>query len=344
MKTIFNKRGCSPAPALQPVAGLGVIDILSTHTPLRARAALTLFIGVLVWGLSGCSAQATSTPPPEPVLRVVATTNLVGDVVSQVGGELVAVDVLLPYGSDPHSYQPTPRDIAKVADARALFINDAGLEAFLEPLLQNAGESVPVVQVSEGITLLEPADGSGEAADHPEQGGDPHVWTDPNNVLVWVTNIERALSSLNPQHAASYAANASAYREQLRQLDRWIQEQVNQVPPENRILVSDHWMLGYFAQRYGFLQAGALVPSFSTLAEPSAQELAALQDEIRDLGVKAIFVSETVNPQMARLLSEDSGIQMLQIYSGSLTPPDGPAGNYIAYMQHNVQVIVDGLK
>lgn len=302
-----------------------------------------MLTGLLASGLAACAARPASPSKPS-ALQVVATTSLVGDVVKQVGGDLVAVEVLLPYGSDPHSYQPTPRDIARVADAQALFVNGAGLEAFLEPLLRNAGAGAPVAAVSDGIDLLPPPPGAGHEEDHPEEEGDPHVWTDPNNVLVWVTNIERTLSSLDPAHAASYAANATAYQEELRQLDRWIAMQVEQVPPESRVLVTDHWMLGYFAERYGFAQGGALIAGFSTLAEPSAQELAALQDEIGRQGVKAIFVSETVNPQLARLLSQDSGIKMVPIYSGSLTAADGPAASYLAYMRYNVQAIVDGLK
>ncbi|MEJ5310128.1 MAG: metal ABC transporter substrate-binding protein [Anaerolineae bacterium] len=275
-------------------------------------------------------------------LRVVATTTIVGDVVAQVGGDAIDLTVLLPVGADPHVFDPSPQDMAKVADAGVIFANGAGLEAFLERLLDNAGGDAEVVEVSEGVTFIEVAHDATD--DHGHEGVDPHTWTDPNNVLRWVDNIEAALVLHDPAHAADYRANADAYRAQLRELDAWVREQVAAIPAENRKLVTDHETFAYFAQRYGFEQVGAVVPGYSTAAQPSARDLADLEDRIRAYGVKAVFVGSTVNPALAQRVAEDTGVRLVFLYTGSLTAPGGEADSYLGYVKYNVGAMVEGLK
>ncbi len=292
----------------------------------------------------GCT-RGAAEPAAGERLQVVATTTIVGDVVRQVGGDAVDVSVLLPVGADPHAFEPTPRDVARIARARAIFANGAGLEQFLDPFLASANSQAEVVQVSDGVALRRLEAGHGaEGAAHGEDGADPHVWTDPNNVVVWTRNIEGALARLDAAHAGHYHANAEAYRAQLQALDAWVREQVAQVPPASRRLVADHEALGYFAARYGFEQVGTLFPGFSTLAEPSAQDLAALEDAIRRQGVKAVFVGSTVNPSLARRVAADTGVRLVTLHTGSLTAPGGEAGTYLAYMRHNVSAIVQALR
>lgn len=266
-------------------------------------------------------------------LRVVATTTIVGDVVRAVGGDAIALTVLLPPGADPHAFEPTPQDVAAVADATVVFANGAGLEGFLEPLLRNAGGKARLVLLSDGIAFrrLE----TGEV--------DPHVWFNPLNVIVWVRNIESTLRSLDPTRAELYAANARHYEDEIRKLDAWIRDQVARVPLERRKLVTDHAVFGYFADRYGFVQAGAIVPGTSSAAEPSAQELAALEDVIRKQGVPAIFVGETVNPNLAQRIAQDVDVRIVFLYTGSLSPPGGPADSYLKLMRYDVSTIVSAL-
>ncbi len=273
-------------------------------------------------------------------LKVVATTSVVADVVGNVGGERIELMALMPPGADPHTFEPTPQDVAAVADAHVVFASGAGLEAFLEPLLESAGAAGKAVQLSQGIELLQ-VEGA-HAGEH--AGGDPHTWTDPHNVMVWTRDIAQALSALDPGNADAYAANAEAYGAALEELDAWVREQVAQVPEAQRQIVTDHLLFAYFAGRYGFTQVGALVPSYSTLAEPSAKELAELEDAIRDLGVKAIFVGDTVNPTLARRVAEDTGTRVVFLYTGSLTAKGGAADSYIDYMRYNVHAIVNALK
>ena len=139
--------------------------------------------------LAACQPVSSQTSDD---LAVIATTSIVADVVRQVGGDSIEVITLLPLGSDPHSFQPAPRDMARVADASVIFANGAGLEEFLEPLIENAGAGARVVEVSAGITLIDTAAEEEDADD--SHRGDPHTWVDPNNVLLWVANVGAALT------------------------------------------------------------------------------------------------------------------------------------------------------
>ncbi len=274
-------------------------------------------------------------------LKVVATTTIVGDVVQHIGGQAIQLNVLLPVNADPHSFQPTPQDAAKVAEAQVIFVNGAGLEAFLSPLLENAGSQVRQVSVSQGISLHSALE---EEHEEDDPQGDPHVWMDPNNVMVWVKNIAAALSEADPQNATLYQNSAEMYLQNLDELDLWIRQQVDQIPEARRVLVTDHQVFGYFAERYGFQQLGAVIPGYSTMSQPSAQELAALEDSLRSLNVPAIFVGNTIQPNLVEQVSNDTGTQLLFVYTGSLTDASGPAATYLDYMRFNVNVIVSALK
>jgi ABC-type Zn uptake system ZnuABC Zn-binding protein ZnuA len=275
-------------------------------------------------------------------LNVVATTTLVGDVVRAVGGEAVDLLVLLPPGAEPHSYQLSPGDVAGLEQADLVFVNGFDLEEALVPTLTAAIAAEKLVSISDGVEPIALAEDEHEGGH--EHDLDPHTWTDPNNVMVWTENIAAALAAADPGHSAGYRSRAAAYKQELVALDAWIRQQVLAIPEGNRKLVTDHAVFGYFAQRYGLEQVGAVIPGFSALAEPSAQELAALEDAIRALGVGAIFVGNTANPGLAARVAKDTNTRLLFVYSDSLSDADGPAGSYLAFMRHNVGVFVDGLR
>ena len=304
---------------------------------------------------TGRGHQPDEMPPLWPItlgerekLRVVATTSLVADAVQNVGGDLIDLTMLMSPGADPHTFEPTPRDAAAVADAHVVFVNGVGLEVFLEPLLESAGEDATVVPVSYGIELREFV--GGQAREHQEDGSyhhsgaDPHTWFDPNNVIVWTHNIALVLSTLDPGNAEAYAANARMYEAELQALNAWIREQLAQVPEENRKLVTDHTGFTYFAHQYGFEQIGAVFPGYSTLAEPSAQDLAALEDVIREFDVKAVFVGMTINPDLVQRVADDTGAQLVFLYTGSLSEPGGPADDYLSFMRYNASAIAEVLR
>lgn len=295
-------------------------------------------------------------------LKVVASTNLVADIVAQVGGDRIVLHSLIGPAVDPHSYTVTPQDLRILEAAHVVFINGLHLEAALADLFTDL--AAPLVPVNVGVATHEltqeqhdeaeaaHADEAGHEdehseetdADHHHEGIDPHTWQNVANVKVWVKNVEASLSELDPANAAAYATAATAYMAQLDALDAQIREKVAAIPPANRKLVTDHETFGYFADAYGFTVIGALVPSLSTMAEPSAQALATLQDQIAREGVKVIFVGTTVSPRLAEQLAQDLGIQVVSLYSDSLSAPDGPAATYLDFMRYNVDAIVEALQ
>lgn len=313
------------------------------------RTPVIFFIAIII---TNCNPQPGQSSDPGR-LMVVATTTIVADVVDNIGGDSIELSILLPIGSDPHSFDPTPQDIARIADADVVFANGAGLESFLDNLIESAGAQNRVAYVSDGIAFLESGIdhdaglGSSEIKDgggNHSEGVDPHTWTNPMNVVIWVRNIEGQLSQNDPANAAVYKANASSYTEKLEALDAWIREQVAKIPESDRKIVTDHAIFGYFASAYGFQQVGALFPGFSTLAQPSAQDLAQIEDAIRQYQVNAIFVGKSVNPSLTDRVAGDTGTRLFSTYTGSLSDPGGEAGTYLDYMRYNTLAFVEGLK
>jgi ABC-type Zn uptake system ZnuABC Zn-binding protein ZnuA len=297
---------------------------------------------------TGNSQAATELKPvalgPDGRLRVVATTNIVGNVVSRVGGDQIALTTLMAPGVDPHSYVPTPANSAAIHDAHVVFANGLGLEAFLEAMIQNAGGDAVEVRLSDGLAVR-PASGTsaqGQAGDS-HDGVDPHVWFDVQNVIHWTETIRDSLSTLDPSHAQSYATNAEAYTGELKQLDAWILQQIATIPDAHRKLVTNHPAFGYLADRYGLEQLGAVYP-ISPSAEPSARDMAALEDTIRTYGVPAVFTESTVNPRLAEQIAQDTGVRLVQLYTGSLGGPGSDAETYIDMMRYDVTAIVQALK
>lgn len=280
---------------------------------------------------------------PGAKLYVVATTSILADVVGRVGGDEIDLVSLIPIGVDPHAFEPTPRDAQALATADVVFINGFGLESFLEGLIRQAGGSAPVVSASRGIAPLPFEEGEDHAEEEGEHGADPHTWLDPNNVIQWTENIEAALSALDPNRAEAYRANGAAYRAELATLDREIRDDVSRIPPENRTLVTDHDELAYFADEYGFTVVGTVIPGASSLAEPSAAQLADLLDLVKAQRVPALFVSSVVNPSLMEVFAADAGIRVATLYAHSLTAPDGPAPSYLELMRYNAETIAAAL-
>ncbi|ACL24931.1 metal ABC transporter substrate-binding protein [Chloroflexus aggregans] len=334
---------CGQTPVAQPTGTPGnETAALPTTAPTTAPAPTEV-----------PTAQPTVAPEP---LAVMASTTIVADVVRQIGGERVKVETIVPPGADGHNYEPTPQDLARVSTARIIFTVGAGYEEFLDRLIASSGTKAEVVSLSENLalrTLREEEVGnvmhSHEHGDeHGDEHGvgatDPHTWTDPSNVKIWVDVIASNLSRLDPANGSFYTERAAAYQRQLDELDRWIAEQFAAIPAERRLIVADHILFGYMADRYGLQQVGAIIPGVSTSATPSAQELAALQDLITKRGIKAIFVGEIANSQLAEQIARDTGAKIVTVLTETLTDANGPGATYIDYMRFNVQQIVNALR
>ena len=292
---------------------------------------------VITVTISACGGQpaareASGTAAPD----ILTTSTILADLARNVAGDRLDVESLLPVGADPHSYQPTPQDTAKISEAKVLIINGAEYEHFLEPLLENAGGERTLIEASAGLRLRTDAES--------EHGVDPHLWLDPNNVIAYVENIREGLIHFDPDGAQTYRANANAYTAQLQELDGWIEEQVAQIPAERRALVTNHEALGYFAERYGFTVVGTIIESFSSDASPSAQQMADLIDQIKGHEAPAIFLDASDNPALAQQIAAETGVTVVtDLHLESLT--DGaPTGTYIDLMKYNVTKLVEALK
>lgn len=292
---------------------------------------------------AACSPLKT-TSSPDSKIHVLAVESFLADVTRQISADRVIVDSLIPVGVDPHSFEPTPKDMQTLAQAKMIVVNGGGLENWLQPLLSNAGSTSLIITASSGLTprSLQPGEDTSMLEG---KATDPHFWMDPINMITYVNNIRDALIQIDPAGQAIYSDHASSYISQLHNLDQWISDQVSQIPLTDRLLVTNHETLGYFADRYGFKIIGSIVSSFSSDASPSAKELAALENEIKISGVKTIFLEIGSNPQLARQIARDTGITVdTTLYTHSLSLPSGPAPTYIEMLKYDVGVIVDALK
>lgn len=278
-------------------------------------------------------------------LQVAATTSILGNIVAQIGGDQITLFTLMPPGIDPHSYTPTPQDLRTLSDVDLIFINGLHMEEGFEELLNDTG--APQVPVNVTVELLAGAEHAEEASagkEHDHGPNDPHTWQSVANVMQWVTIIEQSLSTVDPANTEHYHAAAEAYQAELTALESEIRAKIETIPLDKRKLVTDHESFNYFAHAYGFTVIGAIIPSLSSMAESSAQDLAALQDQISAEGVRAIFVGTTVNPNMAEQLANDLDIAVVPLYSDALSASDGPTATYLDFMRYNVDAIVTALQ
>lgn len=305
---------------------------------------------VLVIGTVFANGAATGERENRDRFMAVATTNIVGDIVGQIGGVHLSLYVMLQPGVDVHVFQPTPGDARYVADAEVVFVNGAGLEAkFLGDLINNVSPR-RVVDLSADLHLRTNVDGHVNAEnfedvheDHPKNGVDPHVWMDPTMVAVWASEIVEVLTEVDPIHAAYYTRRANTLVEELLALDMWVREQVADIPTNRRVLVTDHEVLGYFADRYSFEILDTISPGLNEASEPSVRQLAKLRNVLAEHEVPAIFVGTSTNRRVAQAVVDDLGIEVVSIYTESLSASDGPADTYQNLIVTNVQRIVAAL-
>jgi zinc/manganese transport system substrate-binding protein/manganese/iron transport system substrate-binding protein len=278
---------------------------------------------------------------------------MVEDWVRNVAGDKVDLTTYVGAGADVHDFEPTPSDVAKLSEANLVFEIGAGLESWLDNIVQSSGTKATRVVLTNGLTLREAgeeahghADEKKEADTHGHGEYDPHVWQDPKNVMMMVGAIRDALVNADPANAAFYRQNAETYLAKLDEMDAAVLGTLEQLPAAQRKLVTSHDALGYFAERYGFEVVGSVIASLSTEAgEPSAQDIVALVDGIRQQGVKAIFLESMTNPKLVERVASEAGVVIgPELYTDALGPAGSPGATYIDAMQFNAKAIVDALK
>lgn len=280
---------------------------------------------------------------------VTATFSILGDLVQQVGGDQVSVSTLVGPNGDAHVYQPTPQDIRTLAQSKLLVSNGLSFEGWLERLDTASGFKGVKVVASQGIKPHqmqeeEADDHEADAAHHHHHGGlDPHAWNNPANVLIYVDNIARGLSQVDPQHASLYADNAARYKAQIQKLDTDYRARFAKLPADRRRAITSHDAFGYLAQAYQLTLIGA--QGISTDAEPSAAEIAGLIRQIRDEKIPGLFVENISNPNLIQQIERETDARVGgELYSDALSPAGGEAATYLALLEHNLNTLLAALE
>jgi zinc/manganese transport system substrate-binding protein len=304
---------------------------------VRAIRRLSACLSVLVLLAAGCGSSGPT--PKTGAVKVVATTTQVADFVRAVGGARVEVVQLLRPNSDPHEYEPRPDDVTALLDAPLVFESGDGLDSWIDEIVAASGADPRVVTLADAnVTRV-----AGERSSAEASTADPHWWHDPRNVEAAVPVIRDALSRSNPAAKHTYARNARAYLRRLHKLDTGIAACMRRVPPEQRKLFTDHDAFGYFARRYGIDVIGAVVPSQTTQAQPSAGDIAQLADTIRREHVHAVFPESSVNAKLAHAIAEETGASAdANLYGDTLGPPGSDGATYLGMERHNADAMVRG--
>jgi zinc/manganese transport system substrate-binding protein len=303
---------------------------MSSSTTLRFAAALAATaITVAACGSDAQDDASDAGGDGQPT--VVVTTNILGDVVEAATGGVVDVEVIMPIGSEPHDFAASARQAESMENADLLVTNGAGFEAGMIGVIDSVADGgTPVFQFADEVEIVD---------------GDPHFWTDPSLIGTGLEALETALAGLDGVDAETLAANVDAYEAELTALQDSIEQSVASIPEPNRVLVTNHEVFGYFADRFGFEVVGAVIPSLSTDAEPSAAGLESLAETIRTENVAVIFGETTQSTEVAEALAAEVGndIVIVELFSESLGEAGSGAETYLTMMATNTELITAAL-
>jgi ABC-type Zn uptake system ZnuABC Zn-binding protein ZnuA len=257
-----------------------------------------------------------------------------------VGGDAVDVHQILQPNTDPHEYEPRPDDVIATSGAAVVFESGDGLDEWMDKVVSQAGGDPRVVVLGDAV----PVRRAGERGGAESSTYDPHWWHDPRNAKAAVRAIRDALVRADPESKRVFERNAARYLARLRRLDRAVAACFARVPRSERELVTDHDAFGYFAGRYGLRVVGAVIPSQTTRAQPSAGDTADLIALVRRLHVHAIFPESSLSPRLAETVARESGATSDSTLYGDTLGPDGSAGEtYLGMEAANADAIVRGL-
>jgi ABC-type Zn uptake system ZnuABC Zn-binding protein ZnuA len=287
-------------------------------------------LGLLAGLALGAGCSGTGTPQKtgeDPQILVLTTISTFNSMVAGVGGRRVRVDSLVPVGASAEDYQPTPTDIEKLSKANVLVENGLGLEAWLGRTIENAkNEMLRVVVASKGL---------------PHKGNNPHLWMDPVLARGYIRAIRDALSLQEPRSAKVFAANAAAFDDRLKRLQREIAAQVATIPPRSRVMIIFHNAFQYYNDRFGIRTLGVI--ELSPGQEPNPQYVGNLVRLARENHVRAVFSEPEYSPKLARALAESAGIKTVDnLYDDSIGT-DPQVRGYESMLRYDTRVIVGAL-
>jgi ABC-type Zn uptake system ZnuABC Zn-binding protein ZnuA len=298
--------------------------------PSRPLACVVLLVLAAAVAAAGCGGPADAG---DAALRVVATTQHVGDFARQVGGARVHVDTLLAPGADPHDYEPRPSDARAVAEADVVLRSGGALDVWLEDVVQSAGGDAEQVVLIDAVRTRPGAEGE----------SDPHWWQDPRNVVAAAERIGAAFAAADPDGAAAYRAGARRYARAVRALDAEIARCMASIPAARRKLVTNHDAFGYLAARYDIDVLGSIAPALSTSAQPSAGDVRRLVAAIRREHVTTIFPESALSQKLERAVARDAGAKVgPALYADTLGRPGSEGATYLGALRHDAAALVAG--
>jgi ABC-type Zn uptake system ZnuABC Zn-binding protein ZnuA len=310
-------------------------------TRLFARPLSTLSLLGLIALLAACGAQTPAAAPAQPPggsgapLKAIATFSVLGDLVQNVAGDHVSLTTLVGPGGDAHTYEPTPRDSAALAEASVVFENGLGFEGWIDDLYAASGSRATRVVASAGMTPLITT----AAGEH-----DPHIWHSVSNTIVIVEAIRDALKTADAANASAYDTNAAAYITQLQELDAFIRQEVASIPEGRRKLVTTHDTFAYFADAYGMTVVGTALGVTTEASDPAAGELARLVEEVRAAGVPAIFAENVSNTALMETIAREAGVTLAPpLFTDALGEAGSEGASYLAMMRYNATTIAQAL-
>lgn len=304
---------------------------------LRAITALIAAVGVIV-SITGCATQPERGRP-----HIVVTTNILGDVVTEIVGDTAEVVTLMQPNADPHSFEISAQQAAALDHAALVVSSGLGLEEGLEQHVERIERDGGNIFVAgEHVTAMP------YASDVADDALDPHYWTDPTQVVAVVAELTRTLlrlDGLDETARSEITQRSTSYRAKLSALDSDVAARFAALPPDRRVLVTNHHVFGYFARHYDFRVLGTAIPGGTTLAAPSAADLRELVSAIEETGVSTIFAESSSPDRLMQVLASEADleIEVVQLYTESLTAPGGGAESYTEMLRTNAERIVAGL-
>lgn len=301
------------------------------------RAKILIFSILCGIGLVGCQTTEEADISAENKLLVVSSSTIIADLVAEVGGDEIEHQGIMQPGSDPHVYEPTPRDSIAIEQADLIVYNGYNLEPGIIRLIEGTSVEGDKFAVGE---LVEPLD----FEDRGQKQPDPHVWGDAENAIVMVRGIRDRLIALSPEDEAEFRDNAEQLITELESLDIWINQQIQTIPPSQRKLVTTHDAFQYYADAYGLEIAGTLI-GISTEEQPSAQTVRNLAEAVKQAQVPAIFAETTINPQLITTVAQEAGVRLApqELYSDSIGAPGSEGDSYVKMLIANTRSIVESL-
>ncbi len=323
----------------------------SRSFPLRKCDRVGIFGAVVGIWLSGCTPQVAppqiqqpeQSPAPTPTnlartgkKKILTTFTVLADMARNVAGDRAIIESITKPGAEIHSYEPTPSDLQRGQSADLILNNGLNLERWADRFY-NSFPQVARITLSEGVQPIDIAE------DVYRGKPNPHAWMSPQNALIYVENIRRALGKIDRANASTYDANAATYSQQIRAIDAKLKQAIAAIPPEQRYMVSCEGAFSYIARDYGLKEVYLWAVNSEQQATP--RQVGRVIEIVKAKRIPAVFCESTVNNKVQLQVAKESGAKFGGVfYVDSLSPSDGPASTYLKLLEYNVNTLIKGLQ